>query len=146
MDSSVDRIIQLTFDLSRILRHIMTCVADEGTPVNFLQIHALVLIDAHPGLTMKELAEYLRVASPSATSFVGRLVKLGWVERERDDENRKLVRLRVTTEGKRVLREKKSKRVAAIKRILQLLSPQELRDLAAILEKLHGISKQFDSR
>ncbi|MEK7217947.1 MAG: MarR family transcriptional regulator, partial [Patescibacteria group bacterium] len=99
MQSAADAIIHLSFDLSRVIRHMMLCVHEEGVHVNFLQIHALALIEQHPGMTMKELAEALRVASPSATSFVNRLVRGKLVSRVRDAKNRKLVRLTLTREG-----------------------------------------------
>lgn len=146
MEDSLDKIIRLTFDLSRIMRHVMGCLAEEGTRVNFLQIHALALIGEHPGMTMKELAEFLHVASPSATSFVGRMEKLGWVARSHDSDNRKLVHLQLTSKGNAVLREKKTKRTAVIRDILRLLSAEEQQQLARILEKLHRASAELDHR
>ena len=125
-----------TFELSRTFRHRMMCMAREGTAMNFLQIHALALIAEHRGITMKELAHHLKITSPSATSFVNRLVKIRWVERFPDAENRKLVRLKITQTGMRLLRAKKQKRMAASGEIFSLLSPREQIQLAHLLEKL----------
>jgi DNA-binding MarR family transcriptional regulator len=135
--SSTDHIISLTFDLSRIMRHTMMCASREGVELNFLQIQSLALIESHKGMTMKELAEHLRIASPTATSFIGRMEKLGWVERMHDPKNRKLVRLRLTRVWKNMFRAKKAQRMKVIRRIINLLPPEDQRVLAVLLEKLH---------
>ncbi len=140
MESSLDSIIELTFDLSRVIRHMMVNVSEHGAHVNFLQIHALALIEQHPGMTMKELADALRVASPSATSFVNRLEKLGWIMREHDAQNRRLVRLMLTNAGKSIMREKRALRTATLKKFLGFLTPEDQRQLVQILEKLHRAS------
>lgn len=140
MESPADVIIRLSFDLSRVIRHMMLSVTDDGVHVNFLQIHALALVDEHPGMTMKELADALRVASPSATSFVNRLVRMRLIARERDLRNRKLVRLSLMPEGKAALREKRTRRTALLKRHLNLLTIGEQKQLAHILKKLHNSS------
>ncbi|MDD4318791.1 MAG: MarR family transcriptional regulator [Candidatus Peribacteraceae bacterium] len=141
--SPLDRIIDTTFDLSRVFRHVMMDMAKEGTTVNFLQIHVLAIVGEQKGITMKELAGILRIASPSATSFVHRLVKMGWLRREHDSRNRKLVRLRLTEKGRAVLREKTAKRTAIITAILSTLSPAEQQSLARILVKLHRSCADF---
>lgn len=133
---ALDRIIELTFNLSRLMRHRMLSVAREGTTVNFLQIHTLAMVNERQGMTMKELADSLHVASPSATSFVNRLESLGWIAREHDQKNRKLVRLRVTPLGAKILREKSRQRTEAIRQALSNLSSAELESLASILEKI----------
>ncbi len=142
MDQSLDTIITLSFDLTRVIRHMMVSVAQTSPRLNFLQIHALVLITERPGMTMKELAECLRVSSPSATTFVSRLVHMGLIDRVRDAGNRKLVRLQVTRKGKNILRVKWSKRTALIKRYLRTLTPREQGQFAHILRKLTGVLEE----
>ncbi|MFA6039142.1 MAG: MarR family transcriptional regulator [Candidatus Peribacteraceae bacterium] len=137
METPSDAIIRYSFGLTRVIRHMMICLQEEGITVNFLQIHALALIEDHPGMTMKELADVLHVASPSATSFVNRLVRSKLVSRSHDAKNRKLVRLTLTKEGKVTLREKRTKRTALLKEHLHLLTREEQRQLANILKKLH---------
>lgn len=143
---TLEYIITTTFDLARVLRHIMSNLAKEGVQVNALQLFALAAIDGKNGMTMKELADCLYVTSPSATSFINRLVKLGWVQRKRDVSNRRVVRLHITTKGRAVLTQKKGKRSLMLKRILSLLSPEEQRQLAAIISKLHRASAHFTIR
>src|SRR5438874_2022493 len=89
----IDRIIESTYEFGRIMRQQMF-EGNKGTSaMNFLQMHALLLISDREGLTMKQLAESLHVSSPSATSLANRLVKMQWIGRMHDEKNRKLVRL-----------------------------------------------------
>jgi DNA-binding MarR family transcriptional regulator len=101
-----------------------------------LQIHALLYVREHEGMTMKELAKHLKITSPSATSFVNRLVKLKWVERFTDPENRKLVRLKISTTGTAMLQQSMKERKEEMRKVLSLLSPDDQEELARILTHL----------
>ena len=85
---------------------------------------------------MKEIAKSLHITSPSATSLVNRLVDMKWVGREHDTENRKLVRLRLTPLGKKILREKHEKRREVLRHIFGHLTQPEQLQLAHLHEKL----------
>ena len=130
----IDRIINSTWEFGRVMRQQMLGDAKGGA--NLLQLHTLFLISEQEGLTMKELATSLHVASPSATSLINRLVKMQWVGRMHDDKNRKLVRLWLTPLGKRILREKHDRRREVLRSIFSLLTPSEQAQLARLHEKL----------
>ncbi len=132
--SPLDHIIESTYELSRIMRQRMDCMERDGA--NFLQLHALLIVQERQDISMKELARSLHVTSPSATSLVNRLVKTALVERRGDPTNRKLVLLRLTKEGALLLHRKHRERTEAIKELFSLLTASEQRQLAAIHEKL----------
>ena len=132
--AQAEKLITLSFELGRALRHRMTvCVSGE---VNLLQLHGLAFIGEHPGITMKEFAAKLKITSPSATSFVGRLVRLKLVRRVRDPENRKLVRLALTPAGQRMVHINMQRRRREIARLLSRLSEHDQRELVKILAHL----------
>ncbi|MBI3619256.1 MarR family transcriptional regulator [Candidatus Peregrinibacteria bacterium] len=141
---AVDRIITVTFELSRIFRHTMVQIAKEDRAVNFLQLHALALIAKNEGMTMKRLADALMVTSPSATVFINRLVKLKWVARMHDVRNRKLVRLTVTRMGKKIFLQKSMKRRVALRGIFSRLVKRDQKDLARILKNLKAALTKVD--
>ena len=114
----------------------MASMTKEGKHMNFLQVHALAIVHERRGMTMTDFASALRITQPSATSFVGRMEKLGWIARKHDAENRKLVRLSVTKKGTGVLRTMIAKRLAVFQKILAFLSQEEQEELARIIEKL----------
>lgn len=137
----LDRLIDSTYDFGRFMRkqmmgHSSSGSGSSGKNENLLHVHALFLISEEEGLTMKKFADSLRVSSPSATSLVNRLVKMQWVGRLHDEENRKLVRIRLTPLGKRILKEKHDRRREVLRHVFGHLSRSEQLQLARLHEKL----------
>ncbi len=66
------------------------------------QMEALMLLHGSAtGLSMHELAQALSVTPSSATQLVDRLVRMGLVERLREDEDRRLVRVQLSDAARR---------------------------------------------
>lgn len=63
-----------------------------------LALHAL---DTDPPLSQQELATRLRLEKSSVSRLVADLERRGLIERQRDEDNRRVVRLRLTAEGRR---------------------------------------------
>lgn len=121
-------------EITRLLRQHATCATQ--SKMNPMQMHALMIIREHAGLTMKEFAQLLHITSPSATSFVNRLVKLRWAKRSSDPVNRKLVRLRVTEEGVKVVTIRMKEHAQMMREVFSLLSIADQRSFARILGNL----------
>ncbi len=100
------------------------------------QLHVVALAAEKSGITMTEVAEYLQVSSPTATSFVDRLVKLGFLTRKHDSKNRKLVRLSVTVDGARMLKKKMAEKKKVITSVLSVLNSEDRKTLHRILHEL----------
>lgn len=63
------------------------------------QLRVLFLMREQPGVTAGELAHRLGVTPPTISGIVDRLVKLGFVRREDDESDRRLVRNLLTEDG-----------------------------------------------
>ncbi|MDD4628358.1 MAG: MarR family transcriptional regulator [Candidatus Peribacteraceae bacterium] len=136
-DDLLTTLVSLTHDISRSLRQefARTC---NPHGANLLQLHALILLNEHTGMTMKEFANAMFITSPSATTFVDRLTRLGWTERRVDPKNRKLVRLALTPTGKRALNCRHSKMSAVIRQGISRISSADQRHLLRILMQFLG--------
>lgn len=132
---STDSIIDLAFRLSRIMRQRMFKMRSHSQ-LNLMQLHTLGWIAESRGVTMKDLAEHLKVSSPSATVFVNRLVIMGLLERYEDPRNRKLVRLKISRKGQALCRQHMQKAQGALRNIFSIISPSDQRELARILDDL----------
>lgn len=60
------------------------------------QVRAVVHLAEYGPQTMGELAQGLRITTPSTTGLINPLVDMDLVQRERDDEDRRVVRVRLT--------------------------------------------------
>ena len=135
--NDTDRLVDLTFNVARLLRRRMVEASrSEDQVKNWLQVHALFVIAEREGITMKQLADVLMITAPTATTFIGRLVRMRCVVRVADPNNRKLVRLKITVMGKRLLKQHKARRMAVLRSILSHVPAKDQRELARIFSQL----------
>lgn len=72
-----------------------------------------------------DVAEHLRVAPTTASSIIDRLVRRGLLSRERTEENRRVVCLRLTSEGKKLESQVLKYQLANCRAMLRALKPGE---------------------
>lgn len=129
-------IMSLTLQISREMRRHFMSMAKRQKGLNMLQLHAIALISEHEGVTMKDFADMLCITAPSATSFVDRLVRDKLITRKTDPKNRRVVRLRVTDSGKRLMKQATDKRAEVLTSIINLLPASDQRTFVRILGNL----------
>ena len=100
------------------------------------QFEALACIHTHPGCSMHELARGMDLGFSSATGLTDRLVRLALVERTRHEQDRRVVRVRLTARGRQILRRIYSERAASIRRLFGPLTARERDEYLTIIEKL----------
>jgi DNA-binding MarR family transcriptional regulator len=93
--------------------------------VSKLNLHILMLLEAHGPQSMSRLAALASVALPNLTAIVGRMEELGLVVREAAASDRRLVMVRPTERGRSCAEDIQSVRRDELRRILRALSPQE---------------------
>jgi len=128
-------VITLSLELSRQLKKAQAA-RSAGTQVNLLQLQGLFFIKETNGISMKDLAGLLKIGPSTATAFVDRLQRSGWVKRSSDKNNRKVVHLHLTKKGDIVLRAEFRERQKFLKSIFAVLSENERKSLSHILTKL----------
>jgi len=103
------------------------------------QISALATIERLGPLTIGELSAAERVQPPSMTRIVAGLEELDLIQRETDERDRRVARVRVTSLGQRLLERSRSKKDAYLAARLGSLSDEEratLAHAADVLERL----------
>ena len=103
------------------------------------QAAALATIERAGPLTPSELARIERVQRPTISRVTARLGQAGLLERLPDELDGRGVRLRVTPEGRRTLRELRNRKTAYLAERLERLDPEDRAALAqasALLERL----------
>ena len=97
---------------------------------------ALARIGTPPAPIMRDVARELDSALSTATTVVDRLVKRGLVQRDRDESNRRVVRLSVTQEGRRLIDRLSEEQRASSAAVLASLEPAERRLYLDLLDKI----------
>jgi len=103
------------------------------------QIRLLRLLITHQRCTMQELADQLDVAPPTVTAMIKRLLTQGFVERLRDEQDWRVVRVLPTERGQRAVSLYDEYRRANLQRRLAHLNQEELAHLRAALPILRHI-------
>ena len=99
-----DHLHHLLTDFVRRVGMLLTDRAVPGRRVSLSQVFALHELDHQDGLSQRELAERLDLEKSSVSRLVADLESAGLLERERDPANRRLYRLQITEEGRRLHR------------------------------------------
>ena len=127
----------------RLLRRLRA--TDRETGVGPARLSALsVLVMAGPR-TLKELARIEDVRPPTMTRVVQGLEAEGLATRRGDREDARVVWVRATQKGRRLLQRGRDRRVDSLEALLQGLSARELatlRDASAILRRVLAESNQ----
>jgi DNA-binding MarR family transcriptional regulator len=103
------------------------------------QLAALATIERDGPLTLGTLAAIERVRPPTITAAVGRLEEQGLVHRRIDARDRRVARVAITSHGRRLLAESRSRKTAYLEQQLAALSADERATLAraaTILERV----------
>lgn len=103
------------------------------------QLRALLAIHERGSVTMRELSESLRATSLSAATQMGdRLARLGLVERIHDEQDRRVVRLTLTSRAQDLLDRALAIRREALTEALACLDRTELETLVVLTERVAG--------
>ncbi|HEX6329308.1 MAG TPA: MarR family transcriptional regulator [Jiangellaceae bacterium] len=111
----------------------------EDTSLSLNQLSAMGTLARLGPITLGELASAERIQPPSMTRTVSALEQRGLVARESDSDDRRLVIVRLSDEGKRMLAADRRRREAWLNQRLRELTSDErevLRRAVPVLEKL----------
>lgn len=136
MENTADKITVLAFHLQRLMRHTVIEEAELGKDISLPNLEVLGFVAEQKGLTMKELADTLKITAPSATSMANRLVKANLIKRTSDKSNRKLVRLEITKKGKEIYDKNIKRSKKSVTSMLSVLSEKDQKDMLRIYQKL----------
>lgn len=131
--------------IERLLRHVSFIIKRRGRDIlkdfdiTTPQFLALQVLRDEPGITMGELCDKLFLACSTATDLDDRMEKNGYVNRQRDAEDRRVIRLFITEKGEEIIHEVIMARRRYVDQILKQLSAEETEQLATSLEKLHSL-------
>lgn len=108
----------------------------QGLTIN--EVHTLVAVGLHESNPMNVVASRLGVTLATLTACVNRLVNKGFVERTRDEQDRRRVLLTLTKQGRAVVRVHDNFHRRMIDEALADLTEEEERVLASALLKVQA--------
>ncbi len=117
----------------------LRCIGSERmhrAGISMGHFHLLAMLDRHGEMTMTRISELLDVSLSNATGLVDRIEERGLVERVRVPDDRRVVQVRLTTDGYRLLREVELFKDDLIQRVLGRLDEPALQGVATAMADL----------
>jgi len=108
-----------------------------GESLTHTQLYLVSKLHKHGSLRATELAEKLHVTNSTLTAMVDKLCEKGLVTRERSEEDRRIVVIRNTAEGKALAASFREYERKAFRKYIDRLSPEDLQHFKLILTKLN---------
>lgn len=132
-----------------ILRRILTAYNEISKSVNPMQllkvdltssqVKVLISFYGKDHYTMTELSRVHGVSVSTMTSMADRLLLSGLIERQRDDEDRRVVRVRLSAEGKKMVDYLMKVRRQELEKFLTELSDEEIYQFVGSIENVADI-------
>lgn len=95
-------------------------------PISFQQFHFLMFLQRKVSCTPSEIAKQFDITMGAVTGFVDRLYKLNLITRERSEQDRRLVVIELSEEGKNQLANFEKRLFEVHQQIKQRLGEQEI--------------------
>lgn len=138
---------QLCFALYSASRAIVRAYAPllEPLGLTYPQYVTLLVLWEDDGLSVKQLGERLGLDSATLTPLLKRLEQQGVVERRRDVEDERVVRIHLTQVGRTLQRKAEDVPMTlACRAGFDLTQPQALARLGKLRDELHALATQLD--
>jgi DNA-binding MarR family transcriptional regulator len=103
------------------------------------EIFALMIVDRRGEIIMSQIADYVNIPMSTATGIVDRLVKNGYLERNRSESDRRIVIIKLTTKAKELVNEIKNVGSKYFSMINEALTDEERTVLTRLITKIISI-------
>lgn len=140
MLSSLELAEELRPALLRLARNLRR--ETEALGVTSHQATLLALVQAQPGLSLRELATEEGISAPSLSGHVDRLEGAGLLRRVRSSEDRRRVGLELTAAGRALLKRVRARRTTWLAERLAALTDAERAHLERALPALRALLEQ----
>jgi DNA-binding MarR family transcriptional regulator len=112
----------------------------EHTRLGEGQFRALHVLCEDGAMTVGNLAEQCHVADPTISKMLRSLEQGGWLVRQIDPENRRLVWVSVTPAGRELYARFQAQFESALAKVLSPLTPEQLRDIIKAFRHLETLT------
>lgn len=133
MTSFKTNLIKEIFDLSR---HITS--EQMKSRLTMIQIRTLIYVHENKIVKPTEIAKNFRITPASVTSQIDKLVEDGWLERVRNEDDKRVIEVKLTEKGKRELPNEIEKLHQSCEWIFKSLDQQEQKKLLELVRKVNA--------
>ncbi|MFL0270208.1 MarR family winged helix-turn-helix transcriptional regulator [Candidatus Clostridium radicumherbarum] len=143
MSKTINLVNEILVDIFNDILTIEQNALNEGEfkDLSITEIHTIEAIGMYLARSMSEVAADLRITVGTLTTAINNLVKKGYVERKRIEEDRRVVLIQLTKRGKLAYRIHDKFHRDMVKETIEGLGEDEEKVLVIALEKLNSFFK-----
>ncbi len=120
----------------KLIKTVVTSFKEDIAPPHF---QIMKLLEEAGTLHVAEIGERLQIARPQMTHLIDRLVELDIVERETNEEDRRMLNIRLKDKGKSIIKARDKQVINATREALSGLTDDELKQLSMSLNNIKEI-------
>jgi DNA-binding MarR family transcriptional regulator len=110
--------------------------------LSITEVHTIEAIGIYSETSMSEIAQKLKITVSTLTTAINKLIKKGYVERKRIEEDRRVVLVKLTKKGKLAFRLHEKFHGEMINNAIEGLSIEEEELLISSLNKINDFFKE----
>ena len=127
----------------KLIKTVVTSFKEDIAPPHF---QIMKLLEEAGTLHVAEIGERLQIARPQMTHLIDRLVELDIVERETNEEDRRMLNIRLKDKGKSIIKARDKQVINATREALSGLTDDELKQLSMSLNNIKEIFSKLPKR
>ncbi|OGN90252.1 MAG: hypothetical protein A2158_08575 [Chloroflexi bacterium RBG_13_46_14] len=126
---------------NKLIKNVITNFKEDIAPPHF---EIMKLLEEAGMLHVAEIGERLLIARPQMTHLIDRLVELDIVDRETNEEDRRMLNIRLKDKGMTIIKERDKQVINATREALSGLTDDELRVLSASLNNIKEVFSKLE--
>jgi DNA-binding MarR family transcriptional regulator len=139
--ADISQVESLNYIFLRVMGQIF--LASSSNPVfnemTGAQKRILYFLELKGACNMSRIAKLVGCTVPAATGVVDKLVRAGLVRRESDDNDRRVIRIAMTAQGRKALAQLKRIHEQRLEEVLEHLPPEKREELINSFGRIHEI-------
>lgn len=116
---------------------------NSNPPLSPQSMHVLTFLALKDSMTMGEMAETMKILLPQLTKLIDKLVKLDLIIRERSEEDRRIVKIRLSEKGFKINEEMDTYISKMAEEKLSSLSKEDLNKFYESMKTMKEIIKKI---
>lgn len=100
------------------------------------ELFAMLIVDRHGEVIMSKISDEINISMSTATGIVDRLVKKKYLVRERSQLDRRVVQIKLTEKGQKIIEDLKSSINKYLNKIYESLTDEEIKVISRIFIKV----------
>ena len=135
-DQNISRIFELRRNLDHVFFKKFECEFPLPEEINFTHMKALLLAGLYEPVNMTTLAGYMQLEKGSFTPVAAKLIKLGFMDKIRDEQDKRSFNLKLTEKGDKLVHRFGRAHGEYINEKLKNLEPSEQKEFFSMLDRL----------